>query len=470
MKYISTRGQAAPLGFLDATLAGLARDGGLYVPEGFPALDLAALQGKNYCEVAEQVLAPFVAGELSQAELRGLIWQSYAGFEAEEVVPLHQLRERLYVMELFHGPTLAFKDVALQFLGNVFAHVLKQRHEVITIVGATSGDTGSAAIRAVEGRANIRIFMLHPHARVSEVQRRQMTTVLAPNVHNIAVEGSFDDCQDIVKALFNDQPFRDAMHLSAVNSINWARIAAQVVYYVYASVRLYHDHGQPVTFCVPTGNFGNVYAGYIAKRLGAPIEKLIVASNRNDILHRFFENGEMSMRGVAPSLSPSMDIQVSSNFERVLFDVCGRDSTRVAQAMQQFRATGSFTVAPDEMDVLRRVFASGRCDDAQTLQVMQRMQEAYGYAVDPHTAVGLGVAESYAGLHPEALIVSLATAHPAKFPDAVQKATGRVPQLPKTMKDLYNLPERCTVLPAKTSQIKAFIETYAGKTAPKEVL
>ena len=332
--YISTRGAAPRLGFADTALAGLARDGGLYVPETCPKIsaeEIDNMSGQNYLEIAWRVILPFVSNDIPSEDLIRLLQKSYKPFADRNITPLRKLDDGFYLQELFHGPTLAFKDVALQFLGQVFDYILAKKRETVTIVGATSGDTGSAAIEAFKNSPHANIVILHPKGRVSDVQRRQMTTVDAPNVHNIAIDGSFDDCQDIVKALFNDLPFRDEMRLSAINSINWARILAQVVYYVYASAKVLGETGKPATFCVPTGNFGNVYAGYIAKSMGAPIDKLIIATNANDILDRFFKTGRMEVRGVTPTISPSMDIQISSNFERLLFDLYARDGGMTAQ-------------------------------------------------------------------------------------------------------------------------------------------
>lgn len=453
--YISTRGQAPRLDFADTTLTGLARDGGLYVPEKLPTLALQDLQGLSYTETALHVMAPFIGDAIPAADLKALIEKAYSSFTHPDVTPLHKLEDDFYLLELFHGPTLAFKDVALQFLGLVFDTLLAQRKSRVTIVGATSGDTGSAAIEAFKNKDNVDIFILHPKGRVSDVQRRQMTTVQAKNVHNIAIEGSFDDCQALVKTLFNDIPFRDEMSLSAINSINWARILAQVVYYVHTAARF----EKPVTFCVPTGNFGNVYAGHIARMMGAPIEKLIVATNRNDILHRFFETGEMRVEGVMPSLSPSMDIQVSSNFERLLFELYGRKGEAVREAMEHFRTLGAFRV-PQQIQVqLGHLFASGRRDDAQTLAIMKDIFTRKNYVLDPHTAVGVGVAEIYRNHNPHSTLVTLATAHPAKFPAAVQQATGQEPSLPPFLADLHKRPESMTVMAADAEALKQFLRT-----------
>lgn len=461
MRYVSTRGgTASGIGFAEALMQGLAPDGGLYVPEAFPVLsgaDLDALVGRPYVEVATHVIGLYTGGDIGRDALRRLLFDAYKGFEHEEVAPLVRLDEGLCVLELFGGPTLAFKDFALQFLGRMFDHVLAERRARVTIVGATSGDTGSAAIEACRGRENIDIVILHPKGRVSEVQRRQMTTVTDPNVHNIAVEGSFDDCQDLVKAMFNDRPFRQRMALSAVNSINWARIVAQIVYYVFATLRLLPGTGRRPVFCVPTGNFGNVYAGYAAMQMGLPAERLLVASNRNDILDRFFRTGIMRQEPAVPSLSPSMDIQVSSNFERLLFDLYGQDGKSVARTMEHFRQGGAFELDAELMARARGVFSSGSLTDAQTTGVIGRIYRTRGYLCDPHTAVGLGVAERYRELHPESLVVALATAHPAKFPDAVEAATGQRPALPPRLGALMEKPERCAVLPNDLDRIKEYI-------------
>lgn len=458
--YISTRGHAPTLDFCYTTMAGLAVDGGLYVPEKMPHLthqDLAALEEIPYIDVAQRVMAPFIGHDIPASDLRGILERAYAGFADPRIAPLHKLADNFYLQELMHGPTLAFKDVALQFLGQVFDYILAQKQKRVTIVGATSGDTGSAAIEAFRDKENADVVILHPHGRVSEVQRRQMTTVLSPNVHNIAIDGSFDDCQDIVKALFNDPDFRAEMRLSAVNSINWARILAQVVYYVYAGVEVQRQTGKAASFCVPTGNFGNVYAGYVARAMGLPVEKFIVATNRNDILHRFFSTGQMKAAGVSPTLSPSMDIQVSSNFERLLFELFGHQGEAVDKTMAHFRKGGAYHIEGAALEYVQRVFRSGSLDDAQTLDVIRRVHEKYGYLLDPHTAVGVGVAELYRQQHPDSVVVSLATAHPAKFPDAVRRAVGITPGLPPHLEGLYTRPERYEVLPADTARVKDFI-------------
>ena len=462
MRYISTRGDAPILEFDEVLLAGLAEDGGLYVPESWPQLkadDLRTLRGLPYAETAVRIMTPFLGGRIDAAAFEGLVHDAYAQFDHPAVAPLRQLDANLWLLELFHGPTLAFKDAALQLLGRLFDHVLTRRGERVTIIGATSGDTGSAAIEACRDRDAIEIFILHPHGRVSEVQRRQMTTVMSPNVHNIAVEGSFDDCQDLVKAMFADRRFRDELRLSAVNSINWARIMAQIVYYVQAALVL-GAPDRPVGFAVPTGNFGNVYAGYAARQMGLPIAQLAIGSNRNDILTRFMETGVMEMRDVEPSLSPSMDIQVSSNFERLLFDVCGREGRAVLDTMIEFRRTGALTVPQGGMKPIRALFDGHRMDDEQTLAAIAAEHRAHGELLDPHTVIGVGAARARAR-YPATPMVALATAHPAKFPDAVEQATGSRPALPPRLADLLEREEDFAVLPNDVEAVKANVRTAA---------
>lgn len=454
--YVSTRGQAPELGFTDVLLAGLANDGGLYVPQSWPTLP-ARVPGSTYAERAAQVIQLFVGDELPTDTVLSLCNEAYATFAHPAVVPLVQLHDEHFVQELFHGPTLAFKDVALQLVGRLFDEVLRARGQRVTIVGATSGDTGSAAIDGVKRCANVDIVILYPNHRTSDVQRKQMTTVDAPNVRVVAVEGTFDDCQDMVKAMFNDAEFRDSMRLSAVNSINWARVMAQVVYYVVATDLL----ASPLNVCVPSGNFGNVFSGWIARRMGAPIDQLIVASNANDILERFFNRNDMSTAPVVPSLSPSMDIQVSSNFERLLFEMNGRDGGQTAEQLRQFRASGRLSVEADQRaEFLDGRFQAARLDDAQTLDVIARTYRDAEMLLDPHTAVGVGAVEQLRAngqLHGPT--VTLATAHPAKFPDAVERATGVRPGLPSHLHDLFDLPEHVTVLPNDLAQIKQFVAT-----------
>ena len=465
MRYLSTRGAPAALAFDEVLLTGLARDGGLYLPESWPQLDLAALAGLDYPALAARVMQPFLGGRIAEADFSRLVKEAYAGFGHRAVAPLRQIDSRVWLMELFHGPTLAFKDVALQLLGRLYDHVLSKRGQRVTIVGATSGDTGSAAIEACRDRAPIDIFILHPEGRTSEVQRRQMTTVLSPNVRNVAIRGSFDDCQDLVKAMFADGPFRDEMHLAAVNSINWGRIMAQIVYYVAAALAL----GAPqrrVAFAVPTGNFGNVYAGYAARAMGLPIEKLIVGSNSNDILARFIAGGTMEMGEVHPTLSPSMDIQVSSNAERLLFDLFGRDGAKLTQAMKQFRESGRLALDGEQHRRLTALFAGHRLDDKETLATMAALYRETGELIDPHSAIGLAAARAVR-LDPDVAVVALGTAHPAKFPDAVEKATGQRPALPPALADLYRRGERFTVLANDLAAVEAHIrdQVAAGRAA-----
>jgi threonine synthase len=462
LRYISTRGAAAPLRFDDVLLAGLARDGGLYVPESWPRFtpaEIRAFAGLPYHEIAFRVMAPFVEGAIERDVFERIVTETYRDFGHPAVAPLKQLSPNEWVMELFHGPTLAFKDYAMQLLGRLFDHVLAQRGERVTIVGATSGDTGSAAIEACRGREAIDIVILHPKGRTSEVQRRQMTTVLADNVHNVAVEGTFDDCQDLLKGLFNDIPFRDEVALSGVNSINWARILGQIAYYFVAGAAL----GAPdrkLRFAVPTGNFGNIYAGYAARAMGLPIEQLVLVTNSNDILARTLASGEMRIGEVAPTLSPSMDIQVASNFERLLFDLYGRDGRKLAAEMESFRKTGALALGPNLLAEARRLFAGARVDDAETVATIAEIYEATGEILDPHTAVGL--AGGRAAEHdPHVPSIVLATAHPAKFPDAVEKAIGQRPALPPRLADLMTKEERMTVLPNDLAPLKEFVRAHA---------
>ena len=447
MKYVSTRGNAPVLGFADVLLAGLAADGGLYVPERWPELPAREeLLAMDYPTLAAEVMWPYVApdgdpgpGDLDRDTFSRIVADSYAGFDADEVVPVIQLGD-VWLAELFHGPTLAFKDVALQLVGRLFDHVLEGRDSRVAILGATSGDTGSAAMEAFRGRARADCVILFPEGRVSEVQRRQMTTITEANCHAVAVTGTFDDCQDLVKAAFADESFRDEVHLSAVNSINWGRVMAQVVYYVWASLRVAPD-GSPVSFCVPTGNFGNILAAWVAKRMGLAVDRLVVASNRNDILTRFFTTGDMQAEPVVPTTSPSMDIQVSSNLERLLFEVLDRDGSAVAELLGRFRSDGIVSVPGDVLATLGDEFDAARLDDTAVAEVIDSVHEEHDVLLDPHSAVGVGVARSFVGgLHTP--LVCMATAHPAKFPDAVFEASGVRPPLPAHMADLLERPER----------------------------
>lgn len=460
MRYVSTRGAAPVLDFRGATLAGLASDGGLYVPEAWPVLDrdaIAALSGLSYAETAAAIMAPFVGDSLTREELLALCDTAYGRFAHAAVTPLVQLDHDQWLLELFHGPTLAFKDVALQLLGLLFERFLTGSEDHLTIIGATSGDTGSAAIDAVAGRAGIDIFMLHPEGRVSEVQRRQMTTVTAPNVHNIAIRGDFDTAQALVKAMFAAPDFAGRYTLSAVNSINWARLMAQVVYYFYAAVRL----GAPdraVAFSVPTGNFGDVFAGYVAARMGLPVARLLVATNVNDILHRALSAGDYSRGTVVPTATPSMDIQVSSNFERLLFELGGRDGTALAEQMRGFDETRAMRLTNAQREGAAALFGSARID-ADTMAIAMRWaHERAGQVIDPHTAVGLAAALAE---KVDAPMVTLATAHPAKFGDAVERAIGLRPGLPPRVGDLHERAERYDVLDATLAAVTAYIAERA---------
>ncbi|MEY4889619.1 MAG: hypothetical protein RIQ75_749 [Pseudomonadota bacterium] len=466
MRYVSTRGSAPALDFEGATLAGLASDGGLYVPESWPEFskqEIAAMRGLSYVDTAVAVMRPFVAGCLDDATLKRLCTTAYGRFSHDAVTPVIQLDQQHWLMELFHGPTLAFKDVALQLLGQLFETFLSKRDAHLTIIGATSGDTGSAAIDGVAGRAKIDIFMLHPAGRVSDVQRRQMTTVFAPNVYNIAIDGSFDDAQAIVKALFNDRDFNGRFTLSAVNSINWARLMAQVVYYFYTAVRLGAPE-RPVAFSVPTGNFGDVFAGYVAQRMGLPVAKLIVATNVNDILHRALTTGDYSCGTVTATATPSMDIQVSSNFERLLFDLAGRDGKGLAKMMADFESTRAMTIPADMLAGSKDLFVSARIDADGMSDVMRWAHERTDQVIDPHTAIGLAAARN-AGLPADVPVVTLATAHPAKFRDAVERATGVRPHLPARMGNLFEREERYDTLPATKEAIAAYVAERATPAA-----
>lgn len=465
MRYISTRESAPALDFENVTLTGLAADGGLYLPEAWPVFardEIAALAGLSYVETAVRVMKPFVGDALDEEALRHLCTQAYGRFDHDAVTPLVQLDHQHWLLELFHGPTLAFKDVALQLLGLLFERFLSQRDTHITIVGATSGDTGSAAIDAVAGRAKVDIFMLHPEGRVSDVQRRQMTTVLAPNVHNIAIKGSFDDAQAMVKAMFADADFSGRFQLSAVNSINWARLMAQIVYYFYAAARL----GAPdrkVAFAVPTGNFGDVFAGYVAERMGLPIQRLIVATNVNDILHRALSSGDYSAGQVVPTATPSMDIQVSSNFERLLFDLGGRDGVAMAEAMRNFDATRALQLTNAQREGAARLFSSARIDAEAMGHAMRWAHDRAGQIIDPHSAVGLAAARASDVI--DTPVVTLATAHPAKFRDAVERATGVRPPLPSRIANLFEREERYDVLPATFADVTGYIAERATPRA-----
>ena len=457
MLHVSTRGSAPKLGFEEAMLAGLARDGGLYLPEAWPQMgraEIAALAGLPYAEAAFRVMRPFVGDAFTDDEFRAIVARAYAGFRHPAIAPLRQLGPNDWLLELFHGPTLAFKDVAMQLIGGLFEASLKRSGRRITIVGATSGDTGSAAIEAFRGREGIELFILFPDGRVSEVQRRQMTTPVEANVHALAIAGDFDDAQARVKDMFNDHAFRDGVGLAGVNSINWARVLAQTVYYFTAAVALGAPH-RPVSFTVPTGNFGDIFAGWVAKRMGLPIDRLVIATNQNDILHRTLETGEHRREGVRPSISPSMDIEVSSNFERLLFELHDREGPAVV-ALAGELARGGFALPQGALDRLRADFDSASASEAETAAAIAETRRATGEVVCPHTAVGLHAARLRRG-DPAVPMVVLATAHPAKFPDAVEAACGLRPELPPWMADLMRRPERMTRVPNDLAAIEDVI-------------
>jgi len=463
LKYVSTRGQAPVLGFEDVLLTGLAVDGGLYVPESWPSLsadDIQSLSGLGYADIAIRVMTPFIGDTIPEDDFARLVEETYSGFDHPDVAPLCQLGDNEWLMELFHGPTLAFKDYAMQFLGRIFDYVLQRRGEKVTIVGATSGDTGSAAIEACRGKESLEVFILHPEGRVSDVQRRQMTTVQDSNIHNIAIRGNFDDCQNLVKALFNDQSFRNQCRLSAVNSINWARVMAQTVYYFYAASRL-DALNTKISFSVPTGNFGNIFAGYAARCMGLPIEQLVIGSNLNDILTRFFETGTMKSGDVHATISPSMDIQISSNFERLLFEMFDRQSGDITKRMETFKNTGAFDVSDERLALAKELFQAARFDDEETKQTIKSIHENHAMLLDPHSAIGVaaGRARRHSGETP---LVSLATAHAAKFPDAVEAASGVRPALPESLSDLFEREERFDVIDNDDTALKEYVTTHLG--------
>lgn len=456
MRYISTRGQAPELSFEDVLLTGLASDGGLYVPKDLPKFsqeDMVAMAKMSYAELAHKVILPFVEEDVTSAELKAMVDETYAGFSHHAVAPLIQLDKNEWVMELFHGPTLAFKDFALQLLGRLMDHALAKRNKQLVIMGATSGDTGSAAIEGCKHSDHVQLFILHPHERVSEVQRRQMTTLIGDNIHNIAVEGNFDDCQQMVKQSFADQSFLNGGQLGAVNSINWARIMAQIVYYFYAGVSLGAPH-RAVSFSVPTGNFGDIYAGYIAMQMGLPVKQLVVATNSNDILHRCISANHYVKHDLVKTLSPSMDIMVSSNFERMLFDLYGRDGRAIKQLMEDFKS-GTMTLKEDALASARELFTSYRLDDQETIDVIRDVFENTEYLLDPHTAIGVQAARK-TRRRQDVPMVCLSTAHPAKFPEAVRKAgQAEDPALPHHMADLFDREERFEVLEKDLSVVHA---------------
>jgi threonine synthase len=456
MRYISTRGAAPVLNFEQAMMSGLARDGGLYLPEHIPQLsaaEIAALAGASYEDTAFAVMRPYLGDTFSDDAFKALIKAAYAGFGHAARAPLVQLAPNHFLLELFHGPTLAFKDFAMQLIGQMMQASLARSGQRVTIVGATSGDTGSAAMEAFRGLANVDLFILYPHGRVSDVQRRQMTTPSEANVHALAIDGDFDTAQARVKDMFNDFAFRDDVRLAGVNSINWARVLAQVVYYFYAAVALGAPQ-RPVRFTVPTGNFGDIFAGYIARQMGLPIEKLVIATNQNDILDRAIKTGGHFGTGVRPSISPSMDIQVSSNFERALYYAYGQDGAAIAGLMEAMKTKGGFDIAAPALAQLRAAFASGACDEAATVATIQRAYSDAGEVLCPHSAVGVHVAMDHLGQTP---MITLATAHPAKFPDAVQSAIHQRPALPARMADLFDRPERLTRVPNDLAALQAII-------------
>jgi len=461
VRYVSTRsepGRGDRLAFDEVLLGGTAADGGLHVPEEAPGLPESVGPGAgdlSYAELAVRIMAPYLGGAVARDDLEELVADAYSTFDHPDVCPLVALDHDHWLLELFHGPTFAFKDIAMQVVARMFDLELERRGDRAMIVAATSGDTGSAAMEAVAGRDRVDIVVLHPEGRTSEIQRRQMTTLDAPNVHAAAVDGTFDDCQDLVKAMFADVPFRVEASLAAVNSINWARVAAQIVYYVWAVRRL--DDDRPVTFCVPTGNFGNVLAGHYARRMGLPVGRLLVASNTNDILSRLIETGELAARDVVPTLSPSMDIQISSNLERLLFELFDGDGAATAALLRRFRSAGRAGLNPEQHRRLAAAFAGDRLDDSETLDVMGRVHAESQVFIDPHTAVGVGVAQRCR--QPQELVVSLATAHPAKFPEAVERATGCTPEPPPALAVVADRPERCTSLPNNVDAVKEFVRS-----------
>ncbi|HET8543320.1 MAG TPA: threonine synthase [Pseudolabrys sp.] len=467
MRYVSTRGEAAPLDFVEVMLAGLARDGGLYVPDSWPALDretIAGFAGKPYAEVAVDVIRPFVGGSIADGDLARMVREAYGGFRHPATTPLVQLDSSLFVLELFHGPTLAFKDLAIQLVARLMDHALHQRGERTTIVVATSGDTGGAAAEAFKGSGQVDVVVLFPRGRISDVQQRMMTTVPDSNVHAVAIEGTFDDCQALVKAMFNHHAFRDRVRLSGVNSINWARIMAQAVYYFTAAVALGAPH-RKIAFTVPTGNFGDVYAGYVAARMGLPVDRLVVATNTNDILARTFATGTYEIRDVVATMSPSMDIQVSSNFERLLFDATGRDAASVRTLMGSLAQSRRFVVSAQALKELRALFSANRADEQECAAEIRAWMKEANYCVDPHTAIALAVAEKETRDASVPMVV-LSTAHPAKFPAAVKAACGVEPPLPDWLADLPKRKERVTVLPADQVAVERFV-TSASRAARK---
>ena len=459
MRYISTRGGIQPIAFKDAVMMGLASDGGLLLPQSYPAVSreqLESWRSLKYPELAFEIISCFI-DDIAPNDLRTIIDRSYATFTHPEVTPVIK-QDGIYILELFHGVTLAFKDVALQFLGNIFEYILTERGEKLNIIGATSGDTGSAAIHGVRGKAGITIFILHPHGKTSAVQALQMTSVTDTNVHNIAIHGTFDDCQDIVKALFGDLKFKDQYALGAVNSINWARVLAQVVYYFYAWLRVSEDSDKQVHYSVPTGNFGDIFAGYVAKRMGLPIGKLLLATNENNILTRFINEGDYSLGNVVPTVSPSMDIQIASNFERYLYHLFSDNSDRVKNAFAELKERGRISCTPAELSQVRADFSSTSVNQAATLETIRTFHEETGYLLDPHTAVGVKAALEI--LPADSARICLATAHPAKFSETVEKALGTAVTLPESVKALEGKPTRCEIMDANLEKVREFIVAH----------
>lgn len=461
MRYISTRGGIAPIGFKDAVMMGLASDGGLLLPESYPVIgpeQLESWRKLEYPELAYEIISRYV-DDISSDDLKKMIASSYVTFTHPDITPLVK-KDGVYILELFHGVTLAFKDVALQFLGNLFEHILAERHQTLNIIGATSGDTGSAAIHGVRGKKGISIFILHPYGKTSAVQALQMTSVTDANVHNIAVQGTFDDCQDMVKELFGDLDFKEKYSLGAVNSINWARVLAQVVYYFYAWLRVTDQSDVPVNFSVPTGNFGDIFAGYVAKKMGLPIDRLLLATNENNILTRFVNNSDYSLGDVVATASPSMDIQIASNFERYLFHLFANDPSRVRGAIAELKEHGRILFSADEMVQVQQDFCSASVDQAGTLETIRGFYDKTGYLLDPHTAVGVKAALEQ--LSPESSRICLATAHPAKFSETVEKSLGFQVPVPDSVRDLYGKQTRCEIMPADICKIREFIVRHIG--------
>ena len=461
MRYISTRGGINPIPFKDAVMMGLASDGGLLLPQSYPVVTREQLESwrtLSYPELAFEVISRFV-DDIPADDLKNLISRSYATFSHPEVTPVVK-QDGVYILELFHGVTLAFKDVALQFLGNLFEYILAERNQTLNIIGATSGDTGSAAIHGVRGKKGISIFILHPYGKTSAVQALQMTSVTDANVHNIAVRGTFDDCQDMVKELFGDLEFKEKYSLGAVNSINWARVLAQVVYYFYAWLRVTDETAAPVNFSVPTGNFGDIFAGYVAKKMGLPVDKLLLATNENNILTRFINKSDYSLSGVVSTVSPSMDIQIASNFERYLFHLFAENPARVKEAFAELKEHGRVSCSPDEMAQVRNDFCSASVDQEATLQEIRDFYAETGYLLDPHTAVGVKAAQEL--LPPDSARICLATAHPAKFSEAVEKSLGFQVPVPDSVKELYGKPTRCEIVDADITKVREFFVAHVG--------